>query len=219
MIKLLGPPLPKFVYVACSGGVDSLAVVDFLQKKHRVYVIYIDHGTRYSTEAFRTVKDYADTRKIGIYYRLIDAKKPKTKSLEEHWRDERYRIFDDFTDPRAMSINPEAERKIITCHHLDDAVETYIWSCMHGEGKIIPYHRGYNIIRPFLLNRKSEFINWAAKTKLCHYNDPSNLDTSFTRNHIRHNVVPQIEKINPGIYKVVKKKILERYAWDSLTHG
>ena len=216
MIKLLGPALPNFVYVACSGGVDSLAVVDFLRRKHLVCVIYIDHDTSHSSFAFRAIKDYADKHKLGMYHRHIRDKKPKSKSLEEYWRDERYKILDKFCDYNGLDGPPN--RPIITCHHLDDAVETYVWSCMHGNGKVIPYYRGSSVIRPFLLNRKSEFINWAKKNDLHYFDDPSNSDTSFTRNHIRHNVISQIEKINPGIYKVVKKKIIEQYTWNSLAH-
>jgi tRNA(Ile)-lysidine synthase len=112
---------------------------------------------------------------------------------------------------------------VITAHHLDDVLEWWIFSCLHGEGKIIPY-KVYNthpykarqsnhcIIRPFLLTDKHSFTKWALRKfdnpePTWWMDDPSNDNTSFKRNYIRHNVVKHAEEINPGIRKVLRKKI------------
>jgi tRNA(Ile)-lysidine synthase TilS/MesJ len=54
MIKLL-VPLPKKLTIACSGGVDSMAVVDFLKRKHDVTIAYFNHGTKHGSIALTTI--------------------------------------------------------------------------------------------------------------------------------------------------------------------
>ena len=59
MIKLQGK-LPHRVYVACSGGIDSMAIVDFLSRKHDVFVLHFQHGTEHSNKAFEFVGNYCE---------------------------------------------------------------------------------------------------------------------------------------------------------------
>ena len=120
--------------------------------------------------------------------------------MEEFWRDERYNFFN--------RINTEF---LITCHHLDDAVETWVMTAMHGLCKLIPYHRKPNIYRPFLMTSKKSIKEYAIKNKLEWIEDPTNLRTEYIRNHIRHSMMPGILKINPGIRTVIRKKIIETY--------
>ena len=77
---------------------------------------------------------------------------------------------------------------------------------MHGQGKIIPYRNG-NVIRPFRLTEKSQFVDWCKRHDVDWIEDQSNTDTKYMRNYIRHEVMPKILKINPGINKVVAKKV------------
>jgi tRNA(Ile)-lysidine synthase len=120
--------------------------------------------------------------------------------LEEFWRDERYDFFD--------SVRSSF---IITCHHLDDAVETWLMSSFHGQGKLIPYKRGENIYRPFLMTEKRSIKLYAENKNLEWLEDPSNQHTSFMRNHVRHNIIPHVLKVNPGIRKTIRKKMFEIY--------
>jgi tRNA(Ile)-lysidine synthase len=122
------------------------------------------------------------------------------RSMEEFWRDERYSFF-----------NKIKSNFIITCHHLDDAVETWIMSSMHGNCKLIPYKRGNNIYRPFLMTSKKTIEQYGDKRNLKWIEDPSNMRTEYIRNHIRHNLMPGILKINPGIRTMIRKKIIETY--------
>jgi tRNA(Ile)-lysidine synthase len=81
---------------------------------------------------------------------------------------------------------------------------------MHGKGKIIPY-TNQNVIRPFRLNRKSEFENWCRRFNVPWIEDQSNQDTKYMRNFIRHEVMPKVMVINKGIHKVVAKKVEKDY--------
>jgi tRNA(Ile)-lysidine synthase len=199
MIQIQGK-LEREVYIACSGGVDSMAVVDFLIKNHEVNLMFFDHGTEISKEAliFLSNRYYPSIEHAGMKLRVgnINRQKQPSESWEEYWRNQRYEWFHSFDVP------------IITCHHLDDCVETWIWSSLHGEAKIIPY-RNKNVIRPFRLNRKSEFTNWCRNKNVQWVEDSSNEDTKYMRNFIRHEIIPKALVVNPGIHKVVRKKVLE----------
>jgi tRNA(Ile)-lysidine synthase TilS/MesJ len=93
---------------------------------------------------------------------------------------------------------------------LDDSVENWIFTALNGQPRLIPYSRDY-VIRPFLVVRKVELISWCNSKGVPYLIDPSNSDVKYARNRIRNLIVPQAEMINPGIYKVVRKKILEEY--------
>lgn len=194
MIKLQ-TKLPREVYVACSGGVDSMAVVDFLRKNHTVHVLYFDHGTQHSTTAGVFVGNYCNEHGLGLKYGRITRDRERDESQEEYWRNERYKFF--------STINSD----IITCHHLDDCVETWVWSSMHGQGKTIPY-RNKNVIRPFRLTRKRDLELYANLNNIKYVEDKSNSDTRFTRNYIRHEMMPHVLKVNPGIHKMLRKKMI-----------
>ncbi len=119
----------------------------------------------------------------------------KGQSLEDFWRRARYRFLRSF---------PE---QFITCHHLDDAVETWVWSSLHGNPKIIPVSDA-KVIRPFLITEKQDFQNYADRHGLVAVDDPYNRDFSLTRNYIRANIMEHAYRINPGLKKVIRKKYL-----------
>ena len=190
MIKIL-VPLPKRITIACSGGVDSMAIVDFLKRKHDVTIAYFNHGTEHGYEAFKFVANYCTENHIPMMYGTCRSEKEKDESQEEYWRRERYDFFKD--------LGP-----IITCHHLDDCVETFIWSSLHGTPKVIPLTRN-NVLRPFLTTRKQELIDWCVRKNVPWIEDLSNDNTDYTRNYIRKELMPHALQVNPGLHKVVKK--------------
>lgn len=198
MIKLLNE-LPRGpIWVACSGGVDSVVAVDFLRRSREVRIAFFDHGTPASRAAADFLHLNNQFRGITVEMASIVNDRPTDKSWEEYWRDERYRFLESLDGP------------VVTAHHLDDAVETYVWRMCHGRSDTIPYARN-NIIRPFLLTPKSELVDWALRNKLEWVEDHSNLDTKYTRNHIRHTVIPELLKVNPGLSSTVAKIIIKSY--------
>lgn len=197
MIRILGV-IPRTVNIAFSGGVDSLAVAHFLKKGGRkVTLLHFNHGCEFSDEIERQCRQQAVLLDAPIVVRAINEPEcPTGQSLEAYWRGERYKFLSVFDkDP------------VITCHHLDDAVETWVWSCLHGEGKLINYQMG-NYIRPFLLNEKETFIEYARGRGLKPVDDPYNRETHLIRNYIRANLLPHAYYVNPGLKKVIKKKYL-----------
>ena len=205
MIKIQGK-VPRKVMVAVSGGVDSMAALDFLRRNHEVEVFHFNHGTENSERAEDVVRRYVTKYDIPFQIRGIDNRsKPQGRSWEDWWREERYKWMDVFADRHLP---------IVTCHHLDDCVETWIWSSLHGTGKIVPYRRK-NILRPFRQTRKRDFELWAALYNVPYAEDASNGDTRYTRNYIRHDMMPHVLRVNPGIHKTVLKKV-KADDWDKL---
>jgi tRNA(Ile)-lysidine synthase len=195
MIKLTFT-LPKEVTVALSGGVDSVAVTDFLSRKHDVSCAFFHHGTENSERAYKFVAEFCTERSIPLFMGVMTAIKPKEKSQEEHWRDQRYEFLESLNLP------------IVTAHNLDDCVETYLHSSLNGQAKVIPNQRN-NILRPFLTTPKAEFLSWCTRKELAWCEDLSNTDTRYTRNYIRHQLLPHALRVNPGLATVVRK-IVER---------
>jgi tRNA(Ile)-lysidine synthase len=194
MIKLQGK-LPRKLYLACSGGVDSMAALDFLRRNHHVTVLHFNHMTSHGLKAQEFMFNYCNNNKIGFETSYAKGTIPPGPSKEEWWRDQRYTFFDKHQDA-----------PVITCHHLDDCVETWVWSSLHGTGKIIPYRRN-NVIRPFRLTRKRDFELWCNIHNVPWIEDDSNEDIHYTRNYIRHEMMPSVLRVNPGIHKTIAKKV------------
>jgi len=198
MIKLLGQLPPGPIWVACSGGVDSVVAVDFLRRTREVRLAFFDHGTPASRRAAEFISLNSQFHGLTVEMAAVVNQRPPDQSWEEFWREERYRFLESLDGP------------VVTAHHLDDAVETYVWRMCHGRSDTVPYRRN-NIIRPFLLTAKAELQDWALRHRLDWVEDSSNQDTAYTRNRIRHCVLPELLKVNPGLSKIVARQIEKSY--------
>ena len=184
--------IPRNVTLAFSGGVDSVAVADFLRRKHNVSCAFFHHGTENSERAYRFVTTFCADNSLPLFVGMLKNSKPKKLSEEEHWRNERYKFLESF------------DATVVTAHNLDDCVETYLYGSLHGQPKVIPHQRN-NIVRPFLTTPKHEFVRWCERKGISWCEDLSNQDTKYMRNYIRHEIVPRAFQVNPGLDKVVKK--------------
>lgn len=191
MIRLLFP-LPKTVTVALSGGVDSVAVADFLSRKHDIGCAFFHHGTENSDRAYEFVKKFCSERNLDLTVGYLNSEKPKKESTEEYWRNCRYKFLESL------------DSMVVTAHNLDDCVETYLYGSLHGQPKVIPLERK-NVVRPFLTTSKSEFVSWCERKGISWCEDLSNQDTRYMRNYIRHKLMPHALTVNPGLHTLVKK--------------
>jgi tRNA(Ile)-lysidine synthase len=195
-------PRSKEYYIACSGGVDSVSVLHWLSKSNRLplALLYVHHNTGdYASKAENHVRKLGIDYKTPVIVHYVDGYPPKSESKEAWWRKERYSFFQTFTD-----------FPIILAHHLDDCVEQYIMSSLVRlkSYKLISYNGPSNTIRPFRTWTKKEIYTYARKHKLEWIEDPSNTNNSYCRNKIRNILLPEVLKLNPGIYKLVKNMIL-----------
>lgn len=197
MIHVQGK-IPRTVFVAFSGGVDSVAVVSFLQRNHNVCLAYVNHGDEIAKAEQEFVEQFAEANNLPLYTKRANTEKPSDTSWEEHWRNERYRFF-----------HKDITGTVITCHHLDDCVETWLWNMCNGRDQTIPYNNR-NVIRPFRTTRKFEFIDWCQRKQLDWYQDPTNANPQFAvRNYIRHVMMPAALHVNPGIHTTIRNKLLQ----------
>jgi tRNA(Ile)-lysidine synthetase-like protein len=188
--------IPRTVFVAFSGGVDSVAAVDFLQRNHTVVLAHINHANEISSAEQTFVEQFAQQRGLAVLLQHGDLNKPRGCSWEEHWRIERYRFLHAINAP------------VITCHHLDDCVETWLWNMCNGRDQTIAY-RNANVIRPFRTTRKSKLVDWCQRKQITWYEDATNANPQFAvRNYIRHVLVPAAMQVNPGIHTTIRNKIV-----------
>lgn len=174
-----------------------MAALRFLARNHDVTALYVEHGTGNSVGAADMIQEYAASLGVGFRSVAIDPIIPKGRSCEDWWREKRYEVFH------------ECDGDVITCHHLDDCIETWVWSSMHGNPALI-HERNRNVVRPFLTTPKAKFIEMARRYDIPWIEDSSNLDMRYTRNYIRHIAMPHVLRINPGIAKTIRKKIVAR---------
>jgi len=196
--------------IACSGGIDSIAITHHLVKNWfwvKPLVLHVNNRLFESDNiAEQNTKRLAQL--LGcctdIHQREIYDKK---RDLESKCRTTR------------MDSYKQSGMNVIVCHHLDDAVESYLMNCFKGtpEYKPIPEKTeicsipGYrrNILRPFLLTtNKKELEKYCMDNNLMQYvvNDPLNKDS--TRGWLRREVIPIVNEKYRGLYKVVRKKYL-----------
>lgn len=174
-----------------------MAALYFLKKGNReVSAAFFHHGTETSEASYHHVISACKRLNVPLRIGKITSHGQKVKNLEATWRKERYEFFS------------YAECPVVTAHHLDDAVEWWIFSSLHGEGKLIPRIRdGY--LRPFLLSRKEDMIAICEKNEVNYYEDETNLLLDRPRVLIRNKMLYDCLKINPGLHKVIKKKYLK----------
>lgn len=198
-MQLLGD-IPERVSVAVSGGVDSMVLLDFLIKGRRdVTILHYHHGTEHGDEAYDFVNNIAVSLNARFISEELQEAVPQGESKENFWRKCRYNFLD-----------RHADQPIFLGHHLDDVVETWLFSSFHGVPKIIPYQRN-NCYRPMLQVKKEEILDWADRHGVPYITDPSNENTGFMRNKIRHEIVPKVLEVNPGIHKVLAKQVKLHY--------
>ena len=189
------------VLVALSGGADSMALLHVLYSLKDEYNIgivaaHFNHGIR-GEEAKRDENFCVEVCKsLGAELFVGSADIPalaeeKGLGIEECGRKERYAFFD--------RIAPEA--KIATAHTLSDCEETFLFNLARGAslkglGSIPPVRD--NIIRPLIYCSRSDIENYCAENKISFVTDSTNSSDEYTRNSIRHNIVPQLKKINPS---------------------
>jgi len=111
-----------------------MSILDFLTNGRKyVHVAYFDHGTSHGKDAKEFVENYCLDVDIPMTTSTISGSQKKDQSKEMFWREKRYDFFNSFDLP------------MITCHHLDDVIETWIMTSLRGTPKTIPYRRDHII--------------------------------------------------------------------------
>ena len=192
------------IIVALSGGADSVTLLDMLYSVKelynlKIYASHINHGLR-GEEADRDenfCKILCKIYNTELFVKKADIKilaKEQKISEELCGRNVRYSYFEE------LSQNLSA--KIATAHTASDNIETLLFnitrgSSVTGAGAITP-KRG-NIIRPLIMLTREDIEQYCEQNNLEYVTDSTNLTDDYTRNKIRHQVIPVLKQINPQL--------------------
>jgi tRNA(Ile)-lysidine synthase len=211
------------ILVALSGGADSVVMLDLLLKaaealKVEVRAAHLDHGMRAeSANDAHFVQDFCLQRKVSLNVDRRDIPGlalARKQGMEEAARDERRAFLQDTA--RLFGCN-----LIALGHHRDDQAETFLHRLLRGSG--LSGLAGMRLrtdpfIRPLLPFSRTQILQYLADHRLPHVEDLSNADTTFTRNRLRHDLLPHLRKFNPRIdehlARLSQRIALEEEYWD-----
>ncbi len=194
------------IIVGVSGGIDSVVLLDMLMELKNSFridlaVAHINHQLRgeESDEDQRFVEKRAQDYGIECFVHSADVKAFMVEhkvSLQVGAREIRYKFFETVKILKNFT-------KIATAHNANDNAETVLHNLLRGSGAGglggIPVIRN-DIIRPLLFAQRDEIEQYAKLRSLKYREDSSNLKDYYTRNFIRHSLLPQVEeRVNPGI--------------------
>lgn len=186
------------VAVACSGGKDSMCLLNFLWT-HRdelgitVCAVNVDHGIREnSANDSEFVINYCQKNGIKVYSFKVNAKQfaeDKKLTLEQGARECRYRVFKSL-------INKNLVDKIALAHHLQDQAETILLNIFRGTGiggaSGMDYVRDDIYIRPMLDTSKASISAYIESNDIPYVEDETNDNSEYNRNYIRNQIMPLI---------------------------
>ena len=199
--------IKKPLILAVSGGVDSLCLAHALRdSQFKLIVAHFDHGLRAVSEAQATALGVmmADWGLPFVSCRMdVDrfARQEKT-GIEEAARIARYQfLYEVARDHQAQAI--------VLGHHADDQVETVLMHFLRGSGMagltgmrprtiLKQFDENIPLIRPLLSIWREELETYAKVHRLEVLEDESNQTLLYYRNRLRHQLIPELETLNPG---------------------
>ena len=189
------------VVVGLSGGADSVCLLHVLytlkdEYKLKLIASHVNHGIRGEEAESDALfsKNFAET--LGVDFKLLQVDCVKEarengETTEEAGRRLRYEFFN--------SLCENENTVIATAHNSNDNLETVVFNITRGSAlsgaKGIPPKRD-NIIRPLIFCSRAEIEGYCKENNLSFVTDSTNLSDDYTRNRIRHNVLPELEKVN-----------------------
>jgi tRNA(Ile)-lysidine synthase len=197
------------ILLAYSGGRDSSVLLDCLHqisqdKSFSLRTMHVNHGL--SSDAKKIEKHCATiTDKLKISHETVMIKIGSSSNVEEQCRLKRYEV---------LVESCKDDEVIITGHHEEDQVETFLLRLMRGSGarglssmKIKSQYHKKTIFRPFLKVPKSEIKEYSVTNQIAFIEDGSNKNNLFDRNFVRNDVIPLLKSRWPSINKSIINNI------------
>ncbi len=199
------------IIVGFSGGADSTCLIYILNElkeefNYNIRAAHVNHCLR-GEESDRDenfVRDFCQKHSIELEVLKLDVAKgaeSASMSIEEYAREVRYQFFDSLCGEKS---------KIATAHNLNDCEETLILNLTRGSGLkglcSIPPVRD-RIIRPIIECTRDEIEAYCNERFLDFVTDSTNLTNEYTRNRIRHGIIPALKEINPAFDNAVHRCI------------
>lgn len=196
--------------VGLSGGVDSVCLLHVLHLMHKrgtfiLQALHCDHGLRGRESREDALFCQALCERLGIPFHL---KKRQVKrfalnhgfTVEEGARIFRYQSFESVMKKEKLDT-------LVLAHHADDLLETILFRLFRGTHlggircmETLEQRKGYTLFRPFLKTTKSQLMEYSQIHGLACREDGSNLMDIYTRNAIRHKVVPVLKEVFPETF-------------------
>jgi tRNA(Ile)-lysidine synthase len=178
--------------IAYSGGVDSQVLLHAFAKivPEKVIAFHVNHGISDNAQAWQDFcSGTAQALSVGFKFEKFNLL--GESNLEDKARKARYGAFESEMNERTV---------LITGHHMDDQVETFMLNLMRGAGldglssmpELKSFGAGFHG-RPFLSIGKDELTDYAVSEQLQWVEDESNKDSVYDRNFIRNEVVPLLK--------------------------
>ena len=197
----------KKLLLAISGGLDSMVMLHlFQQLDYDIAVAHCNFQLR-GLESFEDqnfVREYVDAQAIPFFTTLFDTEnfaKDTKKSIQVAARELRYDWFYELAETNHFDY-------ILTAHHADDSIETFIINLSRGtglEGLIGIPAINDKIIRPLLPFSREEIENYAQENNIKWREDSSNASDKYIRNKIRHDLVPILKELQPHFLQSFQK--------------
>jgi tRNA(Ile)-lysidine synthase len=197
-LAALTPDLP--LAVAFSGGADSTALLLAAVRRWpgQVHAIHVHHGLQAAADAFADhCRATCERLGVPLHVRHVDARHAPGDSPEDAARTARYEAL-------AEAARAHGLHCVLLAQHADDQVETLLLALSRGAGlpglAAMPARferHGVVFLRPLLQVSGTALRAWLQARGEPFIEDPSNDDTRFTRNRIRHDVLPAIEAAFP----------------------
>lgn len=202
------------ILVGVSGGADSLALMLGLETLgFNLSVAHLDHAIRpRSAQDANFVAQLADAHGLPFIRDRIDVAKSAEihgQSLEEAARHVRYRfMFDQACSQQAQAV--------AVAHHADDQVETVLMHFLRGSAlpglsgmayrTVMPiWDAAIPLVRPLLGIWREEIEAFLSDQGITPLFDESNIDTTYFRNRLRHELIPELSTYNPQIRDVIRR--------------
>ena len=200
------PPNSRLV-LAVSGGVDSVTLLHLINQMNRFYnwnvvVAHYDHKQRPDS--------HKDAELVGLLSESYGNKYYLNKHMdgiqsEAELRKARYQFLEQLRDDIGFDF-------ILTAHHGDDRIETAVFNAVRGADRLgmasmKPIRN--NIIRPLLPFSKAELITYAHLQNLAYNEDSTNTNIDFSRNFVRHELVPLGSMIYQNFHHSFTNKLNE----------
>jgi tRNA(Ile)-lysidine synthase len=197
---LAGLQLPLPLAVAFSGGADStVLLLAALQRwPGQVRAIHVHHGLQDAADDFEAhCRDACAALKVPLDVRRVAARNAPGESPEDAARIARYQAL-------ARAARDGGAQAVLLGQHADDQVETLLLALSRGAGlpglaAMAPVFQrdGVPFVRPLLALPAKAIRAWVARQGIPVVEDPTNSDIAFTRNRIRHLVLPALEEAFP----------------------
>ncbi|KDN53767.1 tRNA lysidine(34) synthetase TilS [Flavobacterium seoulense] len=193
--------------LATSGGIDSIVLVHLLhQLKYDIALAHCNFQLR-GMESFgdqNFIQEYANANEIPLFLTQFDTEafaKDYKLSTQIAARELRYNWFYELLETENFDY-------ILTAHHADDTIETFLINLSRGtglEGLLGIPAQNDKVIRPLLPFTREEILAYAKENTIEWREDSSNASDKYLRNKIRHHLVPLLKELNPQFIQSFQK--------------